>query len=84
MIATAAAVINVILVKGSLAGLGRFKGDCPRARPPFRELAKDLDATNDQKGSQELRGDERTQRLSCVIREFTPIDYATRSNFPRS
>lgn len=42
MIATAAAVINVILVKGSPVSLERFKGDCPHVPQVFRELGKNI------------------------------------------
>lgn len=50
MIAMAARVINVILVKGRADGLESLTGDYLHMRPPFRELEKYLDATNDQKG----------------------------------
>lgn len=61
MIATAAAVINVILVKESPASVLEDLRVIALTRDrPFKSLKKYLDATNDQKRDEELRGDEKS------------------------
>lgn len=61
MIATAAVVINVILVKESPASVLEDLRVIALTRDrPFKSLKKYLDATNDQKRDEELRGDEKS------------------------
>lgn len=65
MIATAAAVINVILVKESPASVLEDLRVIALTRDrPFKSLKKYLDATNDQKRDQELRDDEKSGKTS--------------------
>lgn len=63
MIATAAAVINVILVKESPASVLEDLRVIALTRDRlFKSLKKYLDATNDQKRDEELRGDEKSRK----------------------